>query len=124
MSETIRVYRPQPATDEDGNPIRGSLGLWKEQVGDETLTGAYSLWKQVQALIAPETSETTITESANTTRSTHTLYIRSTEPTGIRNSDVLEVRGKRTRITGHPQAWTGHNGQHLGEVIHIRLTEG
>lgn len=107
MSERITIWRAPTDTDEDGNPIHG----------------APVAWKSFQALVAPVQADEQPSEStpANAVTWTHTIYIRSLEPSGVRASDIVEVRGRLVPVTGTPSVWQNVAGTHVGDVIHVTL---
>lgn len=107
--ERIDVYRGIESTDSDGNPMVGPL----------------TLWKSFQALVAPAMAEAQVSETVTMSVTVgYTVYIRSTEPTGILESDVLGVRGTRLPVAMPPEEWSDTSGRHVGDAVTVRFTKG
>lgn len=106
--ETIEVYRGLADTDADGNAVQSGLHLWKS----------------MPALVAPLQKDAAADTDSLAVEYDCTLYIRSPEPTGIRESDVVRVRGRMARIEGTVAVWHDTAGRHIGEVINVSLKEG
>lgn len=106
--EQIDVYRGEPVTDADGNTVQGPL----------TLIASFP------ALVAPaNTAETGATDSAGVTWD-HTLYIRADRPTGILDTDLIGVRGRKVPVDGVVAQWSDTHGAYVGDVVRVRLREG
>lgn len=110
--ERVDVYRGRGSTDRDGNAVQGPLGLWRS----------------FQALVAPDSVAGSVAadSAVDSTGVTwdHTIYIRCGEPTGILDTDVIGVRGRRVPVDGVVEVWDDPQGRHVGDVIHVRLREG
>lgn len=106
--ETIEVYRGLADTDADGNTFQSGLHLWKS----------------MPALVTPLQKDAAADTDSLAVEHNCTLYIRSPEPTGIRESDVVRVRGRMARIEGTVAVWHDTAGRHIGEVINVSLKEG
>ncbi|MDN6587017.1 MAG: hypothetical protein L0K77_06835 [Bifidobacterium crudilactis] len=105
MSEQIDVYRAVNSVDADGEPIPGAI----------------SLWKSFQAVVAPVTlSDTPDTSSLGVIRG-YTVYIRSTEPTGILDSDIICVRGHMLQGDGIVGEMLSRRGVFKGEQLSVRV---
>ncbi|MCI1984076.1 MAG: hypothetical protein LKJ47_04815 [Bifidobacteriaceae bacterium] len=105
--EVITVWRGEETTDVDGNPIQGN----------PKPVGSYS------ALVAPVTSTDTPSDSSLGVTVGYTLYVRG-DPTGILDTDVIEVRGERLPVAGKPAVWQDRAGHHVGDVITVALKKG
>lgn len=106
--EQVDVYRGDPITDADGNTVQGPL----------------SLVASFPALVAPvNTPEAQAVDSTGVTWD-HTVYIRCDEPTGILDTDVLDVRGRRVPVDGVVAQWRDVHGRYVGDVVNVRLKEG
>lgn len=105
--ETIDVWRGKPAKDTDGNTVQGDL----EKVAS------------FPALVAPVTTPETPTADSPGLTDGYTIYIRSPEPTGIRATDLIGVRGKRLPVDGVPAVWNDRQGRHTGDVVTIKFKE-
>jgi hypothetical protein len=106
--ERIDVYRGSEATDEDGNIIQGRV----------------KLWNSFQGLVAPVTVPETPSEISLGVTYDHTIYIRSADPTGILDTDLIGVRGRRVPVDGAVAVWNDTHGKHVGDVINVKLKEG
>lgn len=106
--ETIDVYRGSEEKDEDGNVIQN----------------ATVLWNSFQGLIAPVTVPDTPSEISLGVTYDHTIYIRSTAPTGILDTDLIGVRGRTVPVDGVVAVWNDTHGNHIGDVINVKLKEG
>lgn len=106
--ETIDVYRGSEEKDEDGNVIQGAV----------------KLWNSFQGIIAPVTVPETPSEISLGVTYDHTIYIRSTTPTGILDTDLIGVRERRVPVDGVVAVWNDTHGNHIGDVINVRLKEG
>lgn len=106
--ERIDIYRASPTTDDDGNIVQGAVQLWKSFDG----------------LVAPvSVPESPAIDSLGVVYD-HTIYIRSSDATGILDTDVIGVRGKRVPVNGVVGVWQDRSGNHIGDVINVRLQEG
>jgi hypothetical protein len=105
--EQVSVYRPAESYDEDGNPVRGALALVDS----------------FPALVAPAMVPTSTGTDGESVIFDHTIYIRGQEPTGILDTDVIEVRGKRTPVQGVVGVWLDTAGNHIGDVVNVSLKE-
>ena len=106
--ETIEVWRGQPGTDTDGNPIQGK----------PVRVGAF------QALVAPTSTIDQVEENANPQTIEYTIYIRGSQPSGIRASDLISVRGQLLPVKGVPQVWSNVRGRHVGDVVTVGERKG
>ena len=106
--ETIEVWRGQPGTDTDGNPIQGK----------PVRVGAF------QALVAPTSTIDQVEENANPQTIEYTIYIRGSQPSGIRASDLIKVRGLLLPVKGVPQVWSNVRGRHVGDVLTVGERKG
>lgn len=105
MSEQIDVYRAVSSVDADGEPIHGAV----------------SLWRSFQAVVAPVTlSDTPDTASLGIIRG-YTIYIRGSEPTGILDSDLIDVRGHRLPVDGIVGEWRSLRGVYKGDQLSVRV---
>lgn len=99
--EPIEIWRGQPATDMDGNPIQGT----PVHIGT------------VQALVAPTATTDQTEENARPQTVEYTIYIRGDQPSGIQATDLIKVRGTLLPVKGKPQVWNNIHGRHIGDVI-------
>ena len=106
--ETIEVWRGQPDTDTDGNPIQGKPA----RVGT------------FQALVAPVSTTDQTEENANPRNIEYTIYVRGSQPSGIRASDLIKVRGLILPVKGVPQVWGNVRGRHVGDVLTVGERKG
>ena len=106
--ERIDVYRGSEAKDEDGNVIQGEV----------------KIWNSFRGLIAPVTVSESPSEISLGVTWDHTIYIRSTEPTGILDTDLIGVRGRRVPVDGAVCEWRRKDGTHVGDVVNVKLKEG
>ncbi len=106
--ETIEVWRGQPDTDVDGNPIQGK----------PVPVGTF------QALVEPNSTTDQTEENANPQTIEYTIRIRGSRPTGIRATDLIKVRGILLPVKGEPQVWDNLHGRHIGDVITVGEREG
>ena len=106
--ETIEVWRGQPGTDTDGNPIQGK----------PVRVGAF------QALVAPTSTIDQVEENASPRTIEYTIHIRGSQPTGIRASDLIKVRGLLLPVKGMPQIWDNVRGRHVGDVVTVGERKG
>ena len=104
--EQIRVWRPENTVDEDGNPTAGEL----RQVA------------QYPALVAPISVEEQLTATQTGITYDTTLYFRGID-TGIRASDVLEVRGMMVPVNGAVDHWVDADGSVAGDVVRVTLRQ-
>ena len=106
--ETIEVWRGQPTTDTDGNPIQGKpvrIGVF-------------------QAVVAPTSTIDQTEENANPRNNEYTIHIRGSQPSGIQASDLIEVRGLLLPVKGVPQVWSNVRGRHVGDVVTVGERKG
>lgn len=106
--ETIEVWRGQPTTDTDGNPIQGKpvrIGVF-------------------QAVVAPTSTIDQTEENANPRNIEYTIHIRGSQPSGIQASDLIEVRGLLLPVKGVPQVWSNVRGRHVGDVVTVGERKG
>ena len=54
----------------------------------------------------------------------HTIYIRSAQPTGILDTDLIGVRGRKVPVDGVVGVWLDTRGNHIGDVVNVKLKEG
>jgi hypothetical protein len=54
----------------------------------------------------------------------HTIYIGSGTPTGILDTDLIGVKGRRVPVDGVVAVWNDTQGVHIGDVINVKLKEG
>lgn len=106
--ETIEVWRGQPGTDTDGNPIQGK----PSRVGT------------FQALVAPVSATDQVEENASPQTIEYTIHIRGSQPTGIQPADLIKVRGVLLPVKGTPQVWNNTHGRHIGDVITVGERKG
>ncbi len=106
--ETIEVWRGQPTTDTDGNPIQG----------EPVRVGAF------QAVVAPTSTIDQVEENANPRNIEYTIHIRGSQPSGIQASDLIKVRGQLLPVKGVPQVWSNVHGRHIGDVITVGERKG
>lgn len=106
--ETIEVWRGQPTTDTDSNPIQGKPAL----------VGTF------QAVIAPTSTIDQVEENANPLTIEYTIHIRGSQPTGIQPADLIKVRGVLLPVKGKPQVWNNTHGRHIGDVITVGERKG
>ncbi|NEG96011.1 hypothetical protein GFD17_04395 [Bifidobacterium sp. SMB2] len=106
--ERIDVYRGQASTSEDGDLVQGPLELWRSFTG----------------LAAPVSASESPTESSQGVTVGYTVYVRSGEPTGILDTDVIGLRGLLLPVDGLPAVWENPRGEHVGDVITVGLREG
>lgn len=106
--ETIEVWRGQPTTDTDGNPIQGKPA----RVGT------------FQALVAPVSATDQVEENANPRNIEYTIHIRGSQPSGIQASDLIKVRGLLLPVKGVPQVWSNVRGRHVVDVLTVGEREG
>ena len=106
--ETIEVWRGQPTTDTDGNPIQGK----------PVHVGAF------QAVVAPSSTTDQVEENANPLTIEYTIHIRGSQQTGIQPADLIKVRGILLPVKGKPQVWNNLHGRHIGDVITVGEREG
>ena len=71
--ETIEIWRGQPTTDTDGNPIQGKPA----RVGT------------FQAMVAPTSTTDQTEENASPQTTEYTIHIRGNQPTGIQTTDLI-----------------------------------
>lgn len=106
--ETIEVWRGQPGTDTDGNPIQSK----PSRVGT------------FQALVAPVSATDQVEENANPRNIEYTIHIRGSQPSGIQASDLIKVRGLLLPVKGVPQVWSNVRGRHVGDVLTVGERKG
>ena len=106
--ERIDVWRGEPGLDADGNTVKGPLELITSFSG----------------LVAPVNTPETASEESSGVTFDHTIYIRSTEPTGILDTDLIGVRGRRVPVDGAVCEWRRKDGTHVGDVVNVKLKEG
>lgn len=107
--ERIDVYRGIESTDIDGNPIQGEPGLWRS----------------FDAMVSPAMAEEQVSETSTMgVQVGYEIHIRGPEPTGIRATDMIGVRGERLPLTMRPAEWRNKRGEHVGDVIAVRFTKG
>jgi len=107
-TETIEVWRGQPTTDTEGNPIQGK----------PVPVGAF------QAVVAPSSTIDQVEENANPLTIEYTIHIRGSQPTGIQATDLIKVRGVLLPVKGKPQVWNNTHGRHIGDVIAVGERKG
>lgn len=105
--EQISICRPAESQDEDGNPVQGALAIVDS----------------FPALIAPATAPPSTGTDGESIIFDHTIYIRGQKPTGIMDTDVIDVRGKRVPVQGAVGVWLDKSGNHIGDVINVSLKE-
>lgn len=106
--EQITVLRGSTTLDADLNEIQGPL----------------KPIESFQALVAPVSSTDAPSDSSLGVTVGYTLYIRSPEPTGIVDTDVIEVRGEKLPVAGKPAVWQNRAGIHIGDVVTVSLKKG
>lgn len=106
--ETIDVWRGQPGTDADGNPIQGK----------PTRVGTF------QAMVAPVSTTDQTEENASPQKVEYTIHIRGSQPSGIQASDLIKVRGLLLPVKGVPQVWSNVRGRHVGDVVTVGERKG
>ena len=106
--ETIEVWRGQPTTDTDGNPIQGK----PSRVGT------------FQAVVAPVSATDQVEENANPRNIEYTIHIRGSQPSGIQASDQIKVSGLLQPVKGVPQVWSTVRGRHVGDVRTVGERKG
>lgn len=106
--ETIEVWRGQPTTDTDGNPIQGK----------PTRVGTF------QAMVAPVSTTDQTEENASPQKVEYTIHIRGNRPTGIRATDLIGVRGQLLPVKGMPQVCNNLRGRHVGDVVTVGERKG
>lgn len=105
--EQITVLRGSTTVDADLNEIQGPLKP----------TSSF------QALVAPISSTDAPSDSSLGVTVGYTLYIRG-DPTGILDTDVIEVRGERLPVAGKPAVWQNRAGVHIGDVVTVSFKKG
>ncbi|KAB5910732.1 hypothetical protein GA610_05085 [Bifidobacterium adolescentis] len=108
LVETIEIWRGQPTTDTDGNPIQGK----------PVPVGTF------QALVEPNSTTDQTEENANPQTIEYTIRIRGSQPTGIQTTDLIKVRGILLPVKGKPQVWNNIHGRHIGDVITVGERKG
>lgn len=106
--ETIEVWRGQPGTDTDGNPIQGK----------PVRVGTF------QAMVAPVSATDQVEENANPRNIEYTIHIRGNQPSGIQATDLIKVRGLLLPVKGVPQVWSNVRGRHVGDVLTVGERKG
>lgn len=106
--ELIEIWRGQPTTDTDGNPIQGPPAR----------VGVF------QALVAPTSTTDQTEENASPRTVEYTIHIRGRQPTGIQATDLINVRGTLLPVKGTPQVWNSIHGRHIGDVITVGERKG
>lgn len=94
MSEPIKVFRSVSVEDEYGDPQPATWVLWRE----------------IPGLFAPANPTEKLEPGRNTVISGGAVYIRGAEPTGIRATDQVEMRGIRFAVDGDVGSWSGKQG--------------
>lgn len=106
--EQVDVYRGSSTTDEDGNRTQDDVSLWKSFLG----------------LVAPVITAESPSELSLGVTYDHTIYIRSAQPTGILDTDLIGVRGRKVPVDGVVGVWLDTRGNHIGDVVNVKLKEG
>ena len=107
--ETIEIWRGQPTTDTDGNPIQGKPA----RVGT------------FQAMVAPTSTTDQTEENASPQTTEYTIHIRGNQPTGIQSHRPDQSQRHRLLpVKGKPQVWNNLHGRHIGDVITVGEREG
>jgi hypothetical protein len=105
--ELITVLHGSTTLDADLNEIQGPL----KQVAS------------FQALVAPISSTDAPSDSSLGVTIGYTLYIRG-DPTGVLDTDVIEVRGEKLPVAGKPAVWQNRAGAHVGDVVTVTMKKG
>lgn len=108
MSEIISVYRGTTGTDVDGNAVQGELAL----VG------------QFAAHVAPNHPSEPNAVGRTAVITGYTIYIRAAAPTGIKDTDVIDVRGTKCPVDGLVAAWRSATGAYKGEQFAVKVVTG
>lgn len=106
--ETIEIHRGTASTDRDGNTIMSDPVLWRS----------------LPALVTPAQQAAASDGESLPVEYDYTLYLRSREPSGIREDDLVSVRGHMTRIVGQVASWLDRSGRHVGDVVTVKRKEG
>lgn len=99
--ETVEVWRGEPATDVDGNPVQGDLKLVNSFTG----------------MVAPVSADRS--DMSMPVTLAYTVYLRGEEASGIQDTDLLMVRGRLLPVKGVPQVWCDLHGRHVGDVVSV-----
>lgn len=106
--EPITVFRGEPTTDTDGN----------------ARIGTPVAFKSFMALVSEEQLAEPRDADSEAVLIGCELYIRDQGPTGIRSTDLVEVRGERLPVDGKPVVWRRASGDHIGDVVALRRKDG
>lgn len=119
--EPITVWRGAASTDDYGNPIQG----------DPAPLATFS------ALVAPKHDGETSTPSRYAGITGYQIFIEDQGPTGIRPTDLIEVRSPAPAGATHAQRrayllpvdgivgeWRWRDGRHKGDELHVKVVEG
>lgn len=109
--ETIKVWRnPTEVTlDDNNNPVPGTPALWK------TIDTAYC-W--------PDNEADTIELGRDARVTGYKVVIRTPIPTGIIDTDLIEIKGTRYRIDGDVGPWLNLSGKFKGEEFAVKRGDG
>lgn len=105
--ETVEVWRGETTTDVDGNVMQGDPALVKS----------------LRAMVEPVSSIDQAGESSRPVTVGYTVYVRG-DATGVKDTDLLRIRGRLLPVKGFPQVWDDLYGRHVGDVITVGNREG
>lgn len=108
MTEVVKVFRGTDATDADGNSIHGTL----------------SPWKSFRANVAPTNLDEAVEVGRAAAIDGFTVYIPAKAPTGIRPSDLVEIRGTQYPIVGAIGQWVSKRGTYKGDQFAVKVVTG
>lgn len=96
--EPIKVYRATAEVDEYGDPKpAGTPDIWP-------------LWDTFDGIFAPSNPDEPLAAGDNKVIRGGVVYIRGAQPTGILDTDQVEIRGKRFNVNGEVGSWSGYDG--------------
>lgn len=111
MTESIDVYRAS-GIDEDGNPVED---------------GPLKLWRSFDAYVTPSTASAASTAIDPTSTGVlvgYTVYLRRADPSGILDTDVIGVRGRKLPVDGFVAQWRSQDGTYRGEQFSVTVKRG
>ncbi len=119
--EKIHAWRGETTTDPYGNPVQGDPVPVAEHL----------------ALVAPNHPDEPAQVGRNAVITGYTLYIEEDEPTGIRDTDLIEVRSpvadtapvaeRRSHllpVDGVPASWYRRDGSYRGDQLAVKVVDG
>ena len=87
------------------------IDVWRGEPGldadGNTVQGPLELITSFSGLVAPVNTPET-----------------ASEPTGILDTDLIGVRGRRVPVDGAVCEWRRKDGTHVGDVVNVKLKEG